>query len=136
MTDPAKPGLILRSIIERTPLVLDDATRYHLLKLLQDNPEMSQRQLAGQLGVSVGKVNFCLRALLDKGLVKVHNFRSSQNKLAYAYYLTPKGAKEKMRATSGFLKRKLEEYEGLEREIEELRREVGVLPSSKEIRRG
>jgi len=104
--------------------VLDDRTRYRLLKLLQENPELSQRQLAGELGVSVGKVNFCLRALLDRGLVKVRNFRNSDNKAAYAYYLTPKGAKEKVRATMGFLKRRLAEYEGLEREIEELRREV------------
>lgn len=104
--------------------MLDDRTRYRLLKLLQTNPELSQRQLAEELGVSVGKINFCLRALLDKGLLKVRNFRDSRNKLAYAYYLTPKGAQEKVRATVGFLKRKLEEYEGLEREIEELRREV------------
>ena len=104
--------------------MLDDDTRYRLLKRLHANPEISQRQLADDLGVSVGKINFCLRALLDKGLLKVRNFRDSNNKLAYAYYLTPKGAKEKVRATSGFLKRKLAEYEGLEREIEELRREV------------
>jgi EPS-associated MarR family transcriptional regulator len=106
--------------------LLDDRTRYRLLKLLQANPELSQRQLAQELGVSVGKVNFCLNALLDKGLLKVRNFRDSRNKLAYAYYLTPKGAKEKVRATVGFLKRKLEEYQGLEREIEELKREVRV----------
>jgi len=104
--------------------MLDDKTRYRLLRLLQENPELSQRQIAEILGVSVGKTNHCLRALLDKGLLKVRNFRDSQNKLAYAYYLTPKGAKEKVRATVGFLKRKLAEYEGLEREIEELRREV------------
>ena len=104
--------------------MLDDRTRYHLLKLLQTNPEFSQRQLAEELGVSVGKVNYCLNALLGKGLLKVRNFRDSQNKLAYAYYLTPKGAREKVRATVGFLKRKLVEYEGLELEIEELRREV------------
>jgi len=106
--------------------VLDEETRYRLLKLLEANPEMSQRQLAGELGVSVGKINFCVRALLDKGLLKVRNFRDSQNKLAYAYYLTPKGAREKIRATTGFLKRKQAEYEGLQRELEELRREVGA----------
>lgn len=106
--------------------MLDDSTRYRLLKLLQAKPEMSQRQLAAELQVSVGKVNFCLRALLDRGLLKVRNFRDSQNKLAYAYYLTPKGAKAKVRATSGFLRRKLAEYAELQREIEELRREVGV----------
>lgn len=104
--------------------MLDDRTRYRLLKLLQTNPELSQRQLAEELGVSVGKINFCLNALLDKGLLKVRNFRDNRNKLAYAYYLTPKGAREKVRATAGFLRRKLDEYRGLEREIEELRREV------------
>ena len=104
--------------------MLDDRTRYRLLKLLKANPELSQRQLAGELGVSVGKVNFCLNALLGKGMLKVRNFRDNRNKLVYAYYLTPKGAKEKVRATVGFLKRKLEEYQGLEREIEELKREV------------
>ena len=104
--------------------MLDDRTRYRLLKLLQTNPELSQRQLAEKLGLSVGKVNYCLNALLGKGLLKVRNFRDSRNKLAYAYYLTPKGAKEKVRTTVGFLKRKLVEYEGLEREIDELRREV------------
>ena len=107
--------------------MLDDRTRYRLLKLLESNPELSQRQLAEQLEVSVGKVNFCLNALLDRGLVKVRNFRDSRNKLAYAYYLTPKGAQEKVRTTAGFLKRKLEEYRGLEREIEELRREVRAM---------
>ena len=104
--------------------MLDDNTRYRLLKLLEANPELSQRQLAGELGVSVGKINFCLRALLERGLVKVRNFRDSNNKLLYAYYLTPKGAREKVRTTAGFLERKLKEYEGLQREIEELRREV------------
>ena len=105
-------------------LVLDDSTRYRLLKLLQTNPELSQRQLAHELGVSLGKINFCMRALLDKGLVKVRNFRDSNNKLAYAYYLTPKGAEAKVRATAQFLKRKMKEYEEIEREIEELKREV------------
>lgn len=119
--------------------MLDDRTRYRLLKLLQTNPELSQRQLAEDLGVSVGKVNYCLNALLDKGLLKVRNFRDNRNKLAYAYYLTPKGAQEKVRATVGFLKRKLEEYEGLEREIEELRREVraaGEEPAGRKFMNG
>jgi EPS-associated MarR family transcriptional regulator len=104
--------------------VLDEETRFRLLRLLQANPELSQRQLAGALGVSVGKVNYCLRALLEKGLVKVRNFRDSQNKLAYAYYLTPKGAEAKVRATAAFLKRKLREYQKIEQEIEQLKREV------------
>jgi EPS-associated MarR family transcriptional regulator len=107
--------------------MLDERTRYRLLKLLEENPELSQRRIAEEIGVSVGKINHCLRALLDRGLVKIRNFRDSQNKLAYAYYLTPKGAREKVRTTAGFLKRKLAEYEGLEREIEELKREVRAM---------
>lgn len=106
--------------------MLDEKTRFRLLRLLQDNPELSQRQLADALGVSVGKVNYCLRALLDKGFVKMRNFRDSQNKLAYAYYLTPKGMKEKLRATAEFLEIRKREYEEIRREIEELKREVGA----------
>jgi EPS-associated MarR family transcriptional regulator len=104
--------------------VLDEKTRYRLLKLLDANPELSQRQLAEALGVSVGKTNYCLRALLDKGLVKVRNFRDSSNKLAYAYYLTPKGAQAKVKATTQFLKVKVREYQEIQQEIEELKREV------------
>lgn len=104
--------------------MLDEKTRFHLLRLLQANPELSQRQLAEELGVSVGKVNYCLQALLQKGLVKISNFRDSQNKLAYAYYLTPKGAKEKMRATAEWLEIRMREYEEIQREIEELKREM------------
>ncbi len=105
--------------------MLDEETRFRLLRLLQANPELSQRQLAESLGVSVGKVNYCLQALLKKGLLKMRNFRDSQNKLAYAYYLTPKGAKEKMRATSEWLDIRMREYEAIQREIAELKREVG-----------
>lgn len=105
--------------------MLDEETRFRLLRLLQTNPELSQRQLAEELGVSVGKINYCLRALLEKGLVKMRNFRDNQNKLAYAYYLTPKGAEAKMRATAQFLKRKMREYQEIRQEIEELKREVG-----------
>ncbi|MBL8377363.1 MAG: MarR family EPS-associated transcriptional regulator [Burkholderiales bacterium] len=107
--------------------MLDDRTRYRLLKLLQQTPELSQRRIAEELGVSLGKTNHCLRALLDHGLVKMRNFRDNQNKLAYAYYLTPKGAREKMQTTVGFLQRKLAEYEGLEREIAELKRELRAM---------
>ncbi|HYD57332.1 MAG TPA: MarR family EPS-associated transcriptional regulator [Burkholderiales bacterium] len=105
--------------------MLDEETRFRLLRLLQDHPELSQRQLALELGISVGKVNYSMRALLERGLVKVRNFRDSQNKLAYAYYLTPKGAEERVRATAQFLKRKMKEYEQIRDEIEELKREVG-----------
>jgi EPS-associated MarR family transcriptional regulator len=106
--------------------VLDEETRFRLLRLIEARPELSQRALADELGVSVGKINYSLRALLDRGLVKMRNFRDSQNKLAYAYYLTPKGAQERVRATAQFLQRKMKEYEEIEREIEQLKREVGT----------
>jgi len=77
------------------------------------------------MGMSLGKANYCLKALIDKGLIKVRNFRNSQNKLAYAYLLTPKGVAAKTRLTTRFLKRKMAEYEALKYEIEQLKREVG-----------
>lgn len=100
-------------------------TRFRVLRLLQENPEMSQRQLADALGISLGGVNYCVRALVDKGLVKVKNFRNSDNKMAYAYFLTPKGITEKTALTARFLKRKINEYESLKAEIESLKSELG-----------
>ena len=86
---------------------------------------MSQRELAEALGVSLGKTNYCLKALLDRGLIKVQNFRNSKNKAAYAYYLTPEGMRRKAGLTAGFLKRKIAEYQLLKREIELLKAEAG-----------
>ena len=103
---------------------MTEELHYKLIKLIEQNPEMSQRQLAKEMGISLGKANYCIRAVLEKGLVKAKNFKNSQNKLAYAYYLTPKGIDEKARITARFLNRKLEEYEMLKKEIEELRSEV------------
>lgn len=85
---------------------------------------MTQRDLARKLGISLGKVNYCLKALIEKGLVKANNLRDSQNKQAYAYLLTPRGISQKARATTHFLQRKIREYEALRREIEVLRREA------------
>lgn len=104
--------------------MLDETTHYSLLKILDENPDLSQRDLAKRLGISLGKVNFCLNALVAKGSLKVNNFRNNDNKLAYAYLLTPHGIEEKARVTVSFLKRKLREYESLQKEIEELRCEV------------
>jgi len=104
--------------------MFDDNTSYGLLKTLEDNPDLSQRDLAKRLGVSLGKVNFCLNALVAKGLLKVNNFRNSENKLAYAYLLTPRGVEEKARMTVRFLKYKLQEYERLRAEIEALKSEA------------
>jgi len=107
--------------------MLDETTRYRLLKLLESNPELSQRQLAKKLGISLGKVNFCLSALIEKGLLKANNFRNSRNKLAYMYLLTPAGMEEKARVTLHYLKWKMQEYEALRGEIEELRRDAAKL---------
>jgi EPS-associated MarR family transcriptional regulator len=95
-----------------------------VLRLLQTNPRVNQRGLADALGISLGKTNYCLKALMSKGLIKVQNFRSSDNKLAYAYLLTPAGIAEKANLTARFLKRKVSEYEALNHEIEQLRQEL------------
>ena len=101
--------------------VLTDPQRLELLKLLQDRPQMSQRELAQAMGVSLGKANYCLNALMEKGLVKFSNFRKNPDKRHYAYLLTPAGLEEKTRITMKFLQRKVAEYEMLEKEIEQLR---------------
>jgi EPS-associated MarR family transcriptional regulator len=104
--------------------MLDETTHYGLLKTLEANPSLSQRDLAKRLGISLGKVNFCLNALVVKGSLKINNFRNSDNKLAYVYLLTPRGVDEKARITVQFLKYKVQEYDRLRTEIEELKREV------------
>lgn len=96
-----------------------------VLQLLQDQPDLSQRALAERLGVSVGKANYLVRALLDRGAIKVRNFRNSQNKLAYAYLLTPSGMAHKAALTQGYLQRKTLEYEALRTEIDRLKRSTG-----------
>ncbi len=88
-------------------------THFKVLRLLESNPQMNQRELAQALGVSLGKANYCLKALLDKGMLKVHNFQSSKRKLAYAYLLTPAGIAEKAALTGRFLQRKIHEFEQL-----------------------
>ena len=104
--------------------MLTDEYRYKILKILEANPEISQRDLARALGISLGRTNFCLKALIERGLLKATNFRNSSNKLAYMYFLTPKGLEEKSVVTARFLKIKMQEYANLEAEIEELRRDA------------
>jgi EPS-associated MarR family transcriptional regulator len=104
--------------------MLTDEYRYKILKLLEANPEISQRDLARELGISLGRANFCLKALIEKGLLKATNFRNSKNKMAYMYLLTPSGIEEKSVITARFLKIKMQDYANLEAEIEELRREA------------
>ena len=105
-------------------LVFPDNHHYKLLKLIQANPTIQQREMAKEMGVSLGKANYCLQALVQKGLVKMDNFRRNDNKLAYSYLLTPGGIEEKARLAYRFLKYKIAEYETIRREIEELRRET------------
>lgn len=95
------------------------------MRMLQGNPDLTQREIAQQLGVSTSGLNYCLNALIDKGWVKVQNFQNSKNKFKYVYLLTPQGIAEKMALTDRFLKRKMTEYEALKSEIEALQREAG-----------
>ena len=99
-------------------------THLRVLRLLQGNPHMTQRELADALGVSLGKVNYCMKELLVKGLIKMRNFSKSRNKLSYAYLLTPSGVAAKARLTAEYLRIKVAEYESLEREIAQLRVEA------------
>ena len=97
---------------------------YRLLKLLESKPHLSQRALARELGISLGKINYCIAAVIEKGWVKAQNFRDSRNKLAYAYLLTPRGIEQKAALTTKFLRRKIAEYDSLKEEIAQLQREV------------
>ena len=99
--------------------------RYRVLAILEANPAITQRALAAALGVSLGRVNYGLRALVEKGLIKVNHFKASEHKLAYAYLLTPKGVMEKSALTKAFLARKMEEFDALKAEIEVLQGQVG-----------
>ena len=105
-----------------------EAWRLQVLKLLQANPSLSQRQLAGQMGVSLGKANYCLRALVEKGLVKLGNFSKNPNKGKYAYILTPAGLEEKTRITLAFLRRKEAEFAAIRCEIEALKDDLDSSP--------
>lgn len=104
---------------------LQDEVHFRLLRLLQDNPELSQRELARAAGISVGGAHYAINALIQKGLVKLGNFSAAPDKRRYAYLLTPRGLSEKARLTRRFLVRKMAEYEALRTEIEVLKREVG-----------
>lgn len=98
--------------------------QFRVLRLLESNPHLSQRELSKSLGVSLGGVNYCLNALVAKGSIKIQNFRNNQNKWVYAYLLTPQGLAEKTALTGAFLKRKMQEYQELKVEIESLSREA------------
>jgi EPS-associated MarR family transcriptional regulator len=101
-----------------------DERHYKVMRLLETNPRMSQRALAKTLGISLGKVNYCLQALIEKGWIKASNFTNSQSKAAYMYLLTPRGIEQKASLTVRFLRLKLREYETLRAEIKQMRREA------------
>lgn len=101
-----------------------EEVRFRVLRLIESNPEISQRELADELGVSLGQINYQLKALKERGLIKVSNFMRSDNKLAYIYLLTPKGVVDKLAITKRFLVRKRQEFELMKAELEELEQEV------------
>ena len=124
----------MNDVFENSDLPLNtgarDELRLRVLRALEVNPELSQRELASELGVSLGGVNYALKALVERGFVKADNFRKSGNKVAYLYVLTPQGVAEKASLATAFLGRKLEEYEVLRQEIEALKGEVGSSDTS------
>jgi EPS-associated MarR family transcriptional regulator len=99
---------------------------FRVMRILYDSPDITQRELAEKLGVSLSGLNYCLKALIDKGWVKIQNFSNNKNKLVYAYLLTPTGMVQKASLTSSFLKRKMQEYEALKQEIKRIKQEVNV----------
>ncbi len=103
---------------------LQEDTYFRVMRILQENPDLNQRELAEKLGISVGGLNYCLKALMEKGLVKMKNFAKSKNKFGYVYVLTPSGVAEKAAVTHRFLQRKMDEYEALKAEIEILKSEI------------
>jgi EPS-associated MarR family transcriptional regulator len=119
MVEQTTPGM-------ETPVAHGDAegARLAVLRLLEQRPDISQREMSDALGLSLGRAHYVLHALLDKGMVKARNFRRSDNKLAYAYVLTPNGMREKIRLTRAFLKRKESEFERLRHTITVLRGEL------------
>ena len=108
---------------KQTQTQTQEDTYFRVLRALNENPDLTQRELAQKLGVSVGSLNYCLKALIEKGWVKMQNFSQSKNKFGYVYILTPKGMAEKAALTGNFLKRKLVEYDALKAEIESLHTE-------------
>ena len=97
----------------------EDPDQFNVLRKIKSNPNSSQRELASKLGFSLGKLNYCLKALNKKGLIKIKNFKNNSNKLGYAYILTPSGVAAKAQLTLNFMKRKMKEYDELKKEYEE-----------------
>ena len=114
----------------RTSQQFRDDARFRILRLLEDHPQMTQRDIADALGISLGGVNYCLHGLVERGNVKVQNFRASNNKRAYAYVLTPKGLQSRAAMARDFLERRMAEYQALHDEIEALEAELGDVESA------
>jgi EPS-associated MarR family transcriptional regulator len=113
---------------------IQEDTYFRVMRILQENPDLTQRELAEKLGVSVGGLNYCLKALMDKGWVKMQNFQNSKNKFKYVYLLTPQGIAERVALTSRFLDRKMQEYEALKAEIESLHQDVQLAGKTDSLR--
>ena len=108
--------------IKKSPMNSD--IHFKLLDILEKNPELSQRLLSRELGISLGSINYCIRALVEKGQVKAQNFKKNSNKIGYVYLLTPKGISEKINMTKNFLTKRIEEYEQLRVEINQLKNDI------------
>lgn len=119
-----KPDTTSKNTESRHAKAQED-TFFRIMRLLDEQPDISQRELAEKVGISLGALNYCLKALMDKGFVKLENFQNSKHKFKYAYILTISGIAEKVSITGRFLKRKLQEYEALKAEIDALKAEVG-----------
>lgn len=119
----SEQGKLVKFMTSRQAKLQED-TYFRVMRILQENPDLTQRELAEKLGISVGGLNYCLKALMEKGLVKMINFATSKNKFGYVYVLTPTGMAEKAAITHRFLQRKMDEYEAMKAEIEALRSEV------------
>ena len=129
----SKASRSLKNSMNRAHAISED-TRFRVLRLIEEKPHASQREIASALGLSLGGVNYCLKALLRKGLLKIENFRKSGNKRGYLYLVTPEGIVEKTHLTEAFLRRKMAEYEALREEIEAVQTEaIRYLPSSPDL---
>jgi EPS-associated MarR family transcriptional regulator len=112
--------------VKKKQISKSEAVRFRVMRVVQDDPHITQRELADRLGISLGKVNYCIKALVDKGLMKVENFRASETKWRYVYVLTPRGIAARAALTNQFLEWKVREFEELEAEIAALKYEIGT----------
>ena len=108
--------------LKKSPMNSD--IHFKLLDILEKNPKLSQRLLSRELGISLGSINYCIRALVEKGQVKAHNFKKNSNKIGYVYLLTPQGISEKISMTKEFLRKRIKEYDQLQKEIKQLKNDI------------